>query len=127
MTNLMTGAVEGRGSHSFVPTVPADIVARQFLSASVSLGRTQVPWPKGCCEVRALQRKDPGQFREKQVAPCSRCCAWGFIPDGVRMDEHYPLCSSPTTGLGAEGEVLPLFSNTGLDLLGFGLALLNCW
>lgn len=43
MTNLIIGAVEGRGSHSFVPTVRVDFVACRFLSAPVSLGETQVP------------------------------------------------------------------------------------
>lgn len=47
MTNLMIGTVEGTGSYSSIPTMPADFVDRQFLSAPVSVGETQVPCPKG--------------------------------------------------------------------------------
>jgi len=75
MTSLMIGAVEWRGSHRFIPTVPADFVVRQFLCATVSLGETQVPCCKEMLEDRALQREDAGQFPEKQIAFSSHCGA----------------------------------------------------
>lgn len=46
MTNRITGAVDRKGRHSFIPTMPADFVARQFLSATDCLGQTQEPFPK---------------------------------------------------------------------------------